>query len=57
MHCILQVARELIGPEYIALGNGYLSCMVALGSLAAGPAAGIHQVLLICNISGQKGFD
>lgn len=36
-----QVARELIGPEYIALGNGYLSCMVALGSLTAGPAAGL----------------
>ncbi|KAK7090891.1 monocarboxylate transporter 12-like isoform X2 [Littorina saxatilis] len=36
-----QVARELIGPEYIALGNGYLSCMVGLGSLAAGPAAGL----------------
>jgi hypothetical protein len=35
-----QVSRELIGPEYIALGNGYLSFMVALGALAAGPAAG-----------------
>ncbi|PVD19089.1 hypothetical protein C0Q70_21648 [Pomacea canaliculata] len=36
-----QVSRELIGPEYIALGNGYLSFMVALGSLTAGPAAGL----------------
>ncbi|KAL8595983.1 hypothetical protein ACOMHN_018295 [Nucella lapillus] len=36
-----QVSRELIGPEYIALGNGYLSFMVALGALAAGPAAGL----------------
>ena len=35
-----QVCRELIGPEYIAMGNGYLSFMVALGSLAGGPAAG-----------------
>ncbi|XP_050403994.1 monocarboxylate transporter 12 isoform X2 [Patella vulgata] len=33
-----QVSRELLGPEYIALGNGYLSFMIALGSLAAGPA-------------------
>lgn len=35
-----QVSRELIGAECIALGNGYLSFMIALGSLAAGPAAG-----------------
>ncbi|XP_076435989.1 monocarboxylate transporter 12-like [Babylonia areolata] len=36
-----QVSRELIGPEYIALGNGYLSFMIALGALTAGPAAGL----------------
>ncbi|KAK3594903.1 hypothetical protein CHS0354_020560 [Potamilus streckersoni] len=36
-----QVSRELIGPEYIAMGNGYLSFMVAVGSLLGGPAAGL----------------
>ena len=43
--CVLtrQVSRELIGPEYIALGNGYLSFMIALGALTAGPAAGKHM--------------
>ncbi|ESP00280.1 hypothetical protein LOTGIDRAFT_205225 [Lottia gigantea] len=33
-----QVSRELLGPEYIALGNGYLMFMIAIGSLMAGPA-------------------
>ncbi|XP_021349826.1 monocarboxylate transporter 12-like isoform X1 [Mizuhopecten yessoensis] len=36
-----QSARELVGPEYIAMGNGYLSFMIALGSLMGGPAAGL----------------
>lgn len=36
-----QVSRELIGPEYIAMGNGYLSFMVALGGLLGGPCAGV----------------
>ena len=40
-----QVSRELIGAECIALGNGYLSFMIALGSLAAGPAAGTDDTL------------
>ena len=35
-----QASRELLGPEYIALGNGYLCFMIAIGSLAGGPAAG-----------------
>ena len=35
-----QVSRELIGPEYIAMGNGYLSFMVAVGGLLGGPCAG-----------------
>lgn len=35
-----QVSRELLGPEYIAMGNGYLSFMIAFGSLAAGPLTG-----------------
>lgn len=37
-----QVSRELIGPEYIAMGNGYLSFMVAIGTLTGGPAAGAY---------------
>ncbi|VDI21340.1 monocarboxylate transporter 12-like isoform X2 [Mytilus galloprovincialis] len=36
-----QASRELVGPEYIAMGNGYLSFMIALGSLLGGPAAGL----------------
>ncbi|BFZ00217.1 hypothetical protein BsWGS_03256 [Bradybaena similaris] len=36
-----QVCRELLGPEYIAMGNGYLSFMIAFGSLAAGPLTGL----------------
>ena len=35
-----QVSRELLGPEYIAMGNGYLSFMIAIGGLLAGPCAG-----------------
>ena len=38
-----QVSRELIGPEYIAMGNGYLSFMVALGGLLGGPCAGNYN--------------
>ncbi|KAL3846917.1 hypothetical protein ACJMK2_017865 [Sinanodonta woodiana] len=34
-----QVSRELIGPEYVAMGNGFLSFMIAVGSLLGGPAA------------------
>lgn len=34
-----QVTRELLGPHYIAIGNGYLSFMIALGCLG-GPCAG-----------------
>lgn len=40
-----QASRELIGPEYIAMGNGYLSFMIALGSLIGGPAAGMMLAL------------
>lgn len=36
-----QVSRELLGPEYIAMGNGYLSFMVALGAICGGPLTGI----------------
>ncbi|XP_052782475.1 monocarboxylate transporter 12-like isoform X2 [Mya arenaria] len=36
-----QASRELLGPEYIAMGNGYLSFMIALGGLLAGPCAAI----------------
>lgn len=36
-----QVSRELIGPEYIAMGNGYLCFMVAIGGLLGGPCAGL----------------
>ncbi|KAH3806466.1 monocarboxylate transporter 12-like isoform X2 [Dreissena polymorpha] len=36
-----QVSRELVGPEYVAMGNGYLSFMIAVGGLVAGPCAGI----------------
>lgn len=36
-----QISRELVGPEYIAMGNGYLSFMIAVGSLLGGPCAGI----------------
>lgn len=36
-----QASRELLGPECIAKGNGYLSFMIALGSIMAGPAAGL----------------
>lgn len=36
-----QASRELLGPECIAKGNGYLSFMIALGSIMAGPAAGM----------------
>ncbi|CAG5121440.1 unnamed protein product [Candidula unifasciata] len=36
-----QVSRELLGPEYIAVGNGYLSFMVAIGALTGGPLAGL----------------
>lgn len=35
-----QVSREMLGPEYIAMGNGYLSFMVALGALTGGPVTG-----------------
>ena len=35
-----QATRELVGPEYLAMGNGYLSFMIALGSLLGGPSAG-----------------
>ena len=35
-----QATRELLGPECIALGNGYLSFMIALGSIMGGPSAG-----------------
>ncbi|WAR27799.1 MOT12-like protein [Mya arenaria] len=28
-----QASRELLGPEYIAMGNGYLSFMIALGDI------------------------
>lgn len=35
-----QVSRELIGPQYIALGTGYLCFMIGLGCLIGGPAAG-----------------
>lgn len=34
-----QVSSELIGPEYIALGNGYLCFMISIGSLLGGPLA------------------
>ncbi|XP_067668858.1 monocarboxylate transporter 12-like [Haliotis asinina] len=36
-----QASRELLGPEYIAMGNGYLCFMIALGCLTGGPAAGL----------------
>ncbi|KAK3095672.1 hypothetical protein FSP39_017469 [Pinctada imbricata] len=36
-----QATRELLGPECIALGNGYLSFMIALGSIMGGPSAGL----------------
>lgn len=36
-----QISREMLGPEYIALGNGYLCFMIAVGSLLGGPCAGI----------------
>ncbi|KAL4220661.1 hypothetical protein ACF0H5_021056 [Mactra antiquata] len=36
-----QISRELVGPEYIAMGNGYLSFMIAVGGLLGGPCAGI----------------
>lgn len=36
-----QATRELVGPEYLAMGNGYLSFMIALGSLLGGPSAGL----------------
>lgn len=35
-----QVTRELLGPHYIAIGNGYLSFMIALGCLG-GPCAAL----------------
>ncbi|XP_014779051.1 monocarboxylate transporter 13 isoform X2 [Octopus bimaculoides] len=38
-----QVTRELLGPHYIAIGNGYLSFMIALGSLGAPCAALLIQ--------------
>lgn len=44
-----QVSRELIGPEYIALGNGYLSFSIALGSLLGGPFAG-KRIIRLTNI-------
>lgn len=40
-----QASRELLGPECIAKGNGYLSFMIALGSIMAGPAAGMFFML------------
>lgn len=36
-----QASRELVGPEYIAMGNGYLCFMIAVGGLLGGPCAGI----------------
>lgn len=36
-----QASRELLGPEYIAMGNGYLSFMIALGALTGGPLTGL----------------
>ncbi|GFS23927.1 monocarboxylate transporter 12 [Elysia marginata] len=36
-----QASRELLGPRYIAMGNGYLSLMVALGALCGGPLTGL----------------
>ncbi|KAH9512760.1 hypothetical protein Btru_038127 [Bulinus truncatus] len=36
-----QASRELLGPEYIAVGNGYLSFMIALGALMGGPLTGL----------------
>jgi len=44
-----QISRELIGPEYIALGNGYLCFMIAAGGLLGGPFAG-------CLIQEQASF-
>lgn len=37
---LAQASREMLGPECIAMGNGYLSFMIALGTLIAGPAGG-----------------
>lgn len=42
-----QISRELVGPEYIAMGNGYLSFMIAVGSLLGGPCAGMKLFLFI----------
>lgn len=42
-----QVSRELVGPEYIAMGNGYLSFMIAVGSLLGGPCAGLYILFYI----------
>lgn len=36
-----QASRELLGPRYVAMGNGYLSLMVALGALCGGPLTGL----------------
>ena len=44
-----QISRELVGPEYIAMGNGYLSFMVAIGGLLGGPCAGRCQYLKLIN--------
>lgn len=41
MTFLSQISRELVGPEYIAMGNGYLCFMIAVGSLLGGPCAGI----------------
>lgn len=44
-----QVSRELLGPEYIAVGNGYLSFMVAIGALTGGPLSGrSHHQHVLC---------
>ena len=40
MTFLSQVSRELVGPEYIAMGNGYLCFMIAVGGLLGGPCAG-----------------
>lgn len=42
-----QVSRELLGPEYIAMGNGYLSFMIALGALTGGPLTG-RDLIYFC---------
>lgn len=43
-----QVSSELLGPDYIAQGNGYLSFMIAFGALLGGPLTGKVSVTYTC---------